>query len=130
MTTGRTLTLGAALIVGLAGAAAAQAPAAAPQRASKSAPARTASQGQTKRVATATKVTVSADSAKALVRAHDAKAVILSERLRRRNGRLVYDVRVRDQGKKGEHLLRVDAMTGAITEVSMASSAKPAAKRS
>jgi uncharacterized membrane protein YkoI len=128
MTMRKTFVLATALTFGMAAAALAQQPAAAPQGAAKQT--RAAAQTQTKRTAAAAKVAISADSARALVKAHDAKATILSEKLRRRNGRMVYDVRVREEGQKGTHWLRVDATTGTVTQVSMAGSAKPAAKRS
>jgi uncharacterized membrane protein YkoI len=124
----KTLVLATTLTVGMAGAALAQQPAAAPQGGAKNTHA--AAQTQTKRTAAAAKVAISSDSARALVKAHDAKATILSEKLRRRKGRMVYDVRVREEGQKGTHWLRVDATTGAVTEVSMAASAKTSGKRS
>jgi uncharacterized membrane protein YkoI len=129
MTTRKTLVLVTTFTLGLAGAALAQQPAAAPQRAVKSTRAVAAQQTQAKRVAAAAKVAISTDSARALVKVHDPKAAILSEKLRRRNGKMFYDVRVREQGQKSVHWLRVDATTGAVTDVSMATQ-KPAGKRS
>jgi uncharacterized membrane protein YkoI len=129
MTTRKTLVLVTTFTLGLAGAALAQQPAAAPQRAARSTRAVAAQQSQTKRVAAAAKVAINADSARALVKVHDPKAAILSQKLRRRHGKMVYDVRVREQGQKGVHWLRVDATTGAVTEVSLATQ-KPAGKRS
>jgi hypothetical protein len=116
MTTRKTLVLATTFTLGLAGAALAQRPVAVQQT-------------QAKRVAAAAKVAVSADSARTLVKVHDPKAAILSEKLRRRNGKLFYDVRVREQGQKSVHWLRVDATTGAVTDVSMTTQ-KPAGKRS
>jgi uncharacterized membrane protein YkoI len=116
MTMRKTLFLATTLTLGVASAALAQQPTAAQQT-------------QTKRTAAAARVAVSADSARALVKVHDPSATVLSEKLRRRNGKMVYDVRVREQGHKGTHWLRVDATTGAVTAVSMAPQ-KSAAKRS
>jgi uncharacterized membrane protein YkoI len=130
MTMRKTLVLATTITLGVAGAVFAQQPAAAAQGAAKAKSALTVHQTQPKGVAAAAKVAISADSARALVRMHDPKATILSEKLRRRNGKMVYDVRVREQGQKGVHWLRVDATTGTVTDVSMAGSAKTAGKRS
>jgi uncharacterized membrane protein YkoI len=57
-------------------------------------------------------------------------ATIQSSKLRRRAGRLVYDIKVREQGQKRSHWYRVDATTGNVVDVPMAASAKAHVKKS
>ena len=61
-----------------------------------------------------------------MARASGAK--IEAAKLRRRGGRLVYDIKVREQGQKAAHWYRVDANTGNVIDVPMA--AKAHAKKS
>ena len=123
MATRKMFALIAALAVGGISTAQAQAPAAAPQATTKKEQATASAQAQTRRTAAAAKVAVSADSAKALVLARAAGAKIESSRLRRRAGRMVYDIKIREQGQKASHWYRVDAMTGNVIDVPMAASA-------
>jgi uncharacterized membrane protein YkoI len=124
MATRKMFALLAALAVGGLSTAHAQQPAAAaPQGTAKKEQAAAPAQGQTKRVAASAKVAVSADSARALVMAHAPGVKIESSKLRRRGGRLVYDVKVREQGQKASKWVRVDATTGNVMDVPMASKA-------
>ena len=119
MTTRKTLTLVAALV--MSGAAlGAQQPAAKPQGAAKETHAVAAA--QVKQASAQAKVAVSRDSARALVLARVPKATIESEKLHRRSGRMQYDVKYREAGSKASHWLRIDATTGAITQVPMTAS--------
>jgi uncharacterized membrane protein YkoI len=130
MTTRKMFALIAALAVGGISTAHAQAPAAAPRAATKKeqvTPSASA-QGRTRHTAAAAKVAVSADSAKALVLARASGAKVESSKLRRRGGRMVYDIKVREQGQKSSHWYRVDATTGNVVDVPMA--AKAHAKKS
>ena len=130
MATRKMFALIAALAVGGISTGRAQAPAASPQASAKKQQATPAAsaQGQTKRTAAAAKVAVSADSAKALVLARAAGAKIESSRLRRRAGRMVYDIKIREQGQKASHWYRVDATTGNVVDVPMAASASTKAR--
>ena len=108
-----------ALAVGGLSTAHAQQPAP-PQATAKKEQVAASAQGQTKRVAASAKAAISADSARALVLARATGAKVESSRLRRRAGRLVYDIKVREQGQKASHWYRVDATTGNVMDVPMA----------
>ena len=128
MTTRKTLTLVAALAFVGAGAAAAQQPTSRSQ--TKPTHVAAAARPQAKQTAAAqAKVAISRDSARALVMARSPKATILSEKLHRRDGRLMYDVRYREAGSKASHYVRVDATTGAITAVPMTASTSQKARK-